>query len=73
MIAKLIRWCVSNRMMVMLLTGFLLIGGVWAARHITVDAIPDLSDVQVIIKTEYPGQAPRIVEDVRTINRYKSE
>ncbi|HAI10563.1 MAG TPA: AcrB/AcrD/AcrF family protein, partial [Phycisphaerales bacterium] len=63
MIAKLIRWCVSNRMMVMLLTGFLLIGGVWAARHITVDAIPDLSDVQVIIKTEYPGQAPRIVED----------
>ena len=63
MIAKLIRWCVNNRMMVMLLTGFLLIGGVWAARHITVDAIPDLSDVQVIIKTEYPGQAPRIVED----------
>jgi Cu(I)/Ag(I) efflux system membrane protein CusA/SilA len=63
MIAKLIRWCVNNRMMVVLLTGFLMLAGVWAARHITIDAIPDLSDVQVIIKTEYPGQAPRIVED----------
>ncbi|MBL4702264.1 MAG: efflux RND transporter permease subunit [Phycisphaeraceae bacterium] len=63
MIAKLIHWCVNNRMMVMLLTGFLIAGGIWSTQHITVDAIPDLSDVQVIIRTEYPGQAPRIVED----------
>jgi Cu(I)/Ag(I) efflux system membrane protein CusA/SilA len=63
MIAKLIRWCIANRVMVLLLTGFIIAGGVWATQHITVDAIPDLSDVQVIIKTEYPGQAPRIVED----------
>lgn len=63
MIAKLIRWCVNNRMMVILLTSFILAGGVWAMKHITIDAIPDLSDVQVIIRTEYAGQAPRIVED----------
>ena len=51
MIAKLIRWCVNNRMMVILLTSFILTGGVWAMKHITIDAIPDLSDVQVIIRT----------------------
>jgi len=63
MIAGLIRWCVNNRAMVLLLTVFLIAGGVWSARHITIDAIPDLSDVQVVIRTEYPGQAPQIVED----------
>lgn len=63
MIANLIRWCVHNRAMVLLLTVFLIVGGIWAARNITVDAIPDLSDVQVVIRTEYPGQAPQIVED----------
>ena len=63
MIAKIIHCCVQNRFMVLLLTGFLIAGGIWSTQHITVDAIPDLSDVQVIIKTEYAGQAPRIVED----------
>ena len=63
MIAKLIHWCVHNRAMVLLLTAFLVAAGIWSARHITVDAIPDLSDVQVVIRTEYPGQAPQIVED----------
>ena len=63
MIAKLIRWCVGNRAMVMMLTGFVLAAGIWATFNITVDAIPDLSDVQVIIRTDYPGQAPQIVED----------
>ncbi|GIW76103.1 MAG: cation efflux system protein CusA [Phycisphaerae bacterium] len=63
MIAQLIRWCVHNRAMVLLLTVFLIVGGIWSARHLTIDAIPDLSDVQVIIRTEYPGQAPQIVED----------
>ncbi|MGE0709913.1 MAG: efflux RND transporter permease subunit [Planctomycetota bacterium] len=63
MIAWLIRWCVANRAMVLLLTAFVILAGLWSARHITVDAIPDLSDVQVVIRTEYPGQAPQIVED----------
>jgi Cu(I)/Ag(I) efflux system membrane protein CusA/SilA len=63
MVAKLIRWCVHNRAMVLLLTAFLVVGGTWSARHITIDAIPDLSDVQVVIRTEYSGQAPQIVED----------
>jgi len=63
MIAWIIRWCIGNRAMVLLLTGLLVLGGVWSARNITVDAIPDLSDVQVVIRTEYPGQAPQIVED----------
>ncbi|MHC4303279.1 MAG: efflux RND transporter permease subunit [Planctomycetota bacterium] len=63
MIARLIRWCVGNRAMVMMLTGFVLAAGIWSSFDITVDAIPDLSDVQVIIRTDYPGQAPQIVED----------
>jgi len=63
MIAKLIRWCAFNRALVILLTSFLVLSGVWATYHSTVDAIPDLSDVQVVIRTEYPGQAPQIVED----------
>ena len=63
MIARLISWCVTNRAMVLLLTVFLIAGGIWSARNITVDAIPDLSDVQVVIRTEFPGQAPQIVED----------
>ena len=63
MIASLIRWCVHNRALVLLMTAFLIVGGIWSARNITIDAIPDLSDVQVVIRTEYPGQAPQIVED----------
>ena len=64
MIAKLIRWCVGNRAMVMLLTLLPSSPPESGPRfNITVDAIPDLSDVQVIIRTEYPGQAPQIVED----------
>ncbi len=63
MIEKLIDWCVRNRVMVLLLCGFLIAGGWYSAKNITVDAIPDLSDVQVVIRTEFPGQAPRIVED----------
>ena len=63
MIAKLIQWCVGNRAMVLLLTACIVAAGMWSASHITIDAIPDLSDVQVVIRTEYPGQAPQIVED----------
>ena len=63
MIPHLIRWCTSHRAMVVLLTLFVLAAGAYAALHLKVDAIPDLSDVQVVIRTEYPGQAPQIVED----------
>ena len=60
-IAKLIEWSINNKYMVILLTLALIGGGIWAVFNTPVDAFPDLSDVQVIIYTEYPGQGPRIV------------
>ncbi|MBK8908123.1 MAG: efflux RND transporter permease subunit [Rhodospirillales bacterium] len=63
MIAAIIRWSLANRFMIAVLTVLLLVGGIWALRSTPVDALPDLSDVQVIIKTSYPGQAPQLVED----------
>ncbi|ODT55828.1 MAG: cation transporter [Methylobacterium sp. SCN 67-24] len=63
MIARLIRWSVANRVFVLLGALFLLSAGVLAVRATPVDALPDLSDVQVVIRTPYPGQAPQIVED----------
>lgn len=63
MIARLIDWCIHNRAMVLLLTLFLIVAGVWAVFTIKLDAIPDLSDVQVIVSVDYTGQSPRIVED----------
>src|SRR5674476_1657962 len=63
MIGKLIDWCIRNRAMVLLLTFFLIAAGIWSVFTIKLDAIPDLSDVQVVIRTEYSGQAPQIVED----------
>jgi len=63
MIAALIRWSIGNRILVLLATGFLVAWGIWSVQQTPVDALPDLSDVQVIIKTPYPGQAPRVVED----------
>ncbi|MBB1345905.1 efflux RND transporter permease subunit [Pseudoalteromonas sp. SG45-2] len=63
MITAIIRWSVSNRFFVLLLTLILLGGGLFALKNTPVDALPDLSDVQVIIKTTYPGQAPQVVQD----------
>jgi copper/silver efflux system protein len=63
MIAGLIRWSITNRFLVLLATLMVAAWGVWAVLRTPVDAIPDLSDVQVIIRTTFPGQAPRIVED----------
>ncbi len=63
MIANLIRWSVNNRFFVLLGALALLVAGGWALRSTPVDALPDLSDVQVIIRTPYPGQAPQIVEN----------
>ena len=63
MIEAVIRWSIQNRFFVLLAT-FMLIGiGLYSLKNTPVDAIPDLSDVQVIIKTQYPGQAPQVVED----------
>ena len=63
MIYALIDWSLRNRFLVLLLTTILIGWGVYAVKNTPLDAIPDLSDVQVIIKTTYPGQAPRVVED----------
>ena len=63
MIARVIRWSVANRFLVLLATLFAIGAGVWAVRNTPLDAIPDLSDVQVIVYTDYPGQAPQVVED----------
>ncbi|GAA5314840.1 MAG: CusA/CzcA family heavy metal efflux RND transporter [Candidatus Pelagadaptatus aseana] len=63
MIATLIRWSVSNRFFVLMGAAMLVAVGLYSVRHTPIDAIPDLSDVQVIIKTSYPGQAPQVVED----------
>jgi Cu(I)/Ag(I) efflux system membrane protein CusA/SilA len=63
MIAKVIEWSINNRFMVLMLTGVIVGLGIYSIKNIPLDAIPDLSDVQVIIKTSYPGQAPQVVED----------
>ncbi|HET7569821.1 MAG TPA: CusA/CzcA family heavy metal efflux RND transporter [Gammaproteobacteria bacterium] len=63
MIARLIRASLSNRGLVLLFACMLAGAGVYAIKHIPLDALPDLSDVQVIIHTSYPGQAPQVVED----------
>ncbi|MCP5169408.1 MAG: efflux RND transporter permease subunit [Hahellaceae bacterium] len=63
MIAAIIRWSITNRFFILLATAILVGWGYYAVRQTPIDAIPDLSDVQVIIKTSYPGQAPQVVED----------
>src|SRR5476651_874983 len=63
MIALLIRWSVANRFLVLMATLFIAAAGVWAINTTPVDALPDLSDVQVIVRTSYPGQAPQLVEN----------
>src|SRR6184192_2101415 len=62
MIARLIRACIANRVPVLLGVAAIAAWGIWAMLRTPLDAIPDLSDVQVIIRTTYPGQAPEIVE-----------
>src|SRR6056300_1478203 len=63
MIERIIYWSIGNRMVVLLAAIILAFSGFWAIRTTPIDALPDLSDVQVIIKTHYPGQAPQVVED----------
>ncbi|MBI2798752.1 MAG: efflux RND transporter permease subunit [Gammaproteobacteria bacterium] len=63
MLAKIIEWSGRNPFLVLLATLFVIIGGIYAVVNTPIDALPDLSDVQVIVYTEYPGQAPQVVED----------
>ncbi|PKO35915.1 MAG: CusA/CzcA family heavy metal efflux RND transporter [Betaproteobacteria bacterium HGW-Betaproteobacteria-7] len=63
MLANIIEWSGRNRFLVLLATLFIIIGGIYAVLRTPIDALPDLSDVQVIVYTEYPGQAPQVVED----------
>ncbi|MBD3404007.1 CusA/CzcA family heavy metal efflux RND transporter [candidate division GN15 bacterium] len=63
MTGKIIEYSVRHRWLILATAAILLLAGIWAARNIAVDAIPDLSDVQVIIQTEYTGQPPQVVED----------
>jgi Cu(I)/Ag(I) efflux system membrane protein CusA/SilA len=63
MLNRVIEWSLKNQFLVVVAVLFGILGGVWAIRTSRIDAIPDLSDVQVIIYTEYPGQGPQVVED----------
>jgi len=63
MIAGVINWSINNRFMVLVLTAIITGWGIYSVKNTPLDAIPDLSDVQVIVKTSFPGQAPRVVED----------
>lgn len=63
MIARIIRWSADNITLVLIVTTFAALSGIYALSRIPVDAIPDLSDTQVIVFTEYPGQTPQVVED----------
>ena len=63
MITRIIEWSARNVLLVLFATVFTVAAGLWSLRTLPIDAIPDLSDVQVIVLTEYPGQAPQVVED----------
>jgi len=65
-IAALIRWSVANRFLVLIATAFLVVAGLLAVARTPLDALPDLSDTQVIIRTPFPGKAPQVVEDLVT-------
>ncbi len=63
MLRNIIDGSLKNSMLVFMATTFIILAGVWSVKHISLDAIPDLSDVQVILFTKFPGQAPQVVED----------
>ena len=63
MIARIIRWSIQNRFLVLLATLLVVAWGVYSLHETPLDALPDLSDTQVIIKASYPGKAPQVVED----------
>ena len=63
MIQKIIEGCGKNRFFVLIFVAFLVAAGLWSLRNVPLDAIPDLSDVQVIVWTEWPGRSPDLIED----------
>ena len=63
MIAAVIRWSLKNRLLVLLAAIMMAVWGIWSLQRAPLDALPDLSDVQVIIRINYPGKAPQVVED----------
>ncbi|MGP0016583.1 efflux RND transporter permease subunit [Pseudomonas sp.] len=63
MIKRLIHWSIGNRFLILLATLFIVAWGIWSVRNTPLDALPDLSDTQVIVRTTFPGQAPQIVEN----------
>ena len=66
MIAALIRWSIGNRGLVLMASALVALAALWSVTHTAVDALPDLSDVQVIVRTSYPGKPPQVVEDLVT-------
>ena len=63
MLRRVVEWAVGNKLIVLLFTFAVIVGGFFAVKRTTLEALPDLSDVQVIIQADYNEQAPRIVED----------
>jgi copper/silver efflux system protein len=63
MISRVIDWCARNRFLVFMGVLFLLLAGIWSLQHIPLDALPDISDVQVIVHTPWPGRPPNVIED----------
>lgn len=63
MIPRIIEWCEQNRFLVFTGVVLLTVAGVWSLRHIPLDALPDISDVQVVIHTEWSGEPPNVIED----------
>src|SRR5438874_2295043 len=63
MISRLIEWCARNRFLVFAGVLFLLLAGIWSLQRIPLDALPDISDVQVIVHTPWPGRPPNVIED----------
>ena len=66
MIARLIRWSIGNRLLVLVATACVAAAGLWSLARTPLDALPDLSDTQVIVRTPWPGKAPQVVEDLVT-------
>ncbi|HET7873173.1 MAG TPA: efflux RND transporter permease subunit, partial [Terriglobales bacterium] len=63
MIARTIEWCERNRFLVFTAVLLLTLAGIWSMQHIPLDALPDISDVQVIIHTAWEGEPPNVIED----------
>ena len=63
MISRVIEWCARNRFLVFAGVLFLLLAGIWSLQRIPLDALPDISDVQVIVHTPWPGRPPNVIED----------